>query len=326
MTRRMKRGPMDFRHEPVLLDQAVDLWAAPSARRVVDGTVGHAGHSLELLRRRPDIHLLAVDRDPAAVEFVRRRFSGFGDRAQVVHGSYADLPRLAHEWAGGPVDGLLLDLGVSSPQIDDPGRGFSTRRDGPLDMRFDPTSGHSAREFLSELDPEALIRILRQFGEEPRAPRVARAILEARDRDAMETTTDLRRVLEGVAGRRPDGRSKSAARVFQALRIAVNDELGQLDCLLDGLQSVLAPGGRVAAISFHSLEDRRVKRAFRDAARACECPPESPLCRCGGDRAWLQVLTRRAVVASSSEREKNPRSRSAKLRAAERLPDAGESC
>ena len=313
---------MRLHHVPVLRDAAVEYWATAGARCLVDGTAGRAGHSLTLLGERDDVRLLAVDRDPEAVDFVSRRLSGFGDRAVALRGSYADLPRLLRERGEGPVDGILLDLGVSSPQIDDPERGFSTRHDGPLDLRFDRTGGPSAAEWLAQADLENLVRVLRNYGEEPRPTAVARAILDARDAGELETTTQLVRAIERVAGRRGDPPARAAARVFQALRIAVNGELDELDRFLDALPDLLAPGGRIVIISFHSLEDRRVKNAFRSAARDCVCPPELPACACGGNRAWLEVLTKRPVTASVEEIAANPRARSAKLRAAQRIGGA----
>jgi 16S rRNA (cytosine1402-N4)-methyltransferase len=306
-------------HVPVLLDRALELWAPETARRVVDGTVGRAGHSLALLGARDDVRLLALDRDPDAVAFVSRRFAGFGERATCVHGSYGDLERLLEAWGGGPVDGILLDLGVSSPQIDDPARGFSTRADGPLDLRFDRTHGPTAAEWLARVDLERLARVLREYGEEPHPRRVARALLAARDAGGLATTARLGEAVDGVAGRRGDPAPKARARVFQAIRIAVNGELAELERLLEALPRLLAPGGRAAIISFHSLEDRLVKRAFRDLARDCVCPPELPICACGGGRAKLRVLTRHPITADDSEVAANPRARSAKLRAAERL-------
>jgi 16S rRNA (cytosine1402-N4)-methyltransferase len=287
--------------------------------------VGRAGHSLALLGRRPDIRLLACDRDPDAVEFVSRRFAGFGRRAACVHGSYGDLLRLIEIWGGGPVDGILLDLGVSSPQIDDPARGFSTRHDGPLDLRFDRSRGVTGAEWLRRATKDELERVLRDFGEVPRPRRVATAILAARERGELETTGQLREAVMPVAGRAGEPPAKSLARVFQALRIAVNGELDELDRLLASLPELLAPGGRIVIVSFHRLEDRRVKNAFREGERACVCPPELPTCACGGDHAWLRTITRRPLTADAGEVAANPRSRSARLRAAERIPDrAGE--
>ena len=308
-------------HVPVLRDRAVEYWATAGAHRLVDGTVGRAGHSLTLLGERDDVQLLAVDRDPEAVAFVERRFAGFGDRARVIHGSYGDLEEHVAAW-GGPVDGILLDLGVSSPQIDDPGRGFSTRHDAPLDFRFDPTRGEAARDWLARVELPDLVRVLRDYGDEPHPTAVARAILAAREEGALDTTGQLATAIGRTAGRRRDPAAKAAARVFQAIRIHVNAELAELDRLLAGLRGLLAPGGRIVIISFHSLEDRRVKRAFREAARDCVCPPELPACVCGGRSAWLDVITRRPITATDEEVAANPRARSARMRVAERRGSA----
>jgi 16S rRNA (cytosine1402-N4)-methyltransferase len=299
----------------------VDLWVTPWARRVVDGTVGRAGHSLSVLGFRDDVHLLAVDADPEAVDSVSRRVAGFGNRAQVVHGSYADLPEHIAAWGGGPVDGILLDLGASSPQFDDPTRGFTYRLDVPLDLRYDPTHGAPASDWLAEVEPDELERVLRELGEEPRARAVARAIVAARGTGPIDTTGRLRAAIEEVCGRPGEPAAKSLARVFQAIRITVNRELEALDRVLARLPECLAEGGRIVVLAYHSLEDRRVKHAFREAARDCICPPEFPLCVCGGANAWLSVLTPRPIRASAAEIARNPRSRSVRLRAAERLPD-----
>jgi 16S rRNA (cytosine1402-N4)-methyltransferase len=289
---------------------------------VVDGTAGRAGHSLSLLGVRPDVELLALDRDPEAVDAARRRLSGFGARAEVVHASFADLPDLLPE-RGGPVDGILLDLGVSSPQIDDPARGFSFRTDAPLDLRYDRGSGRSAAAWLAEVGPAELESALREWGEVPHARAVTRALVEARARERIETTSALARAVLPMAARPGEPRDKSLARVFQALRIAVNEELGELDRFLAALSGMLAPGGRIVVLSYHSLEDRRVKRAFQDGTRDCVCPPELPACACGGGRAWLEVLTRKPIVASAEEVRANPRARSVRLRAAERKGRSG---
>jgi 16S rRNA (cytosine1402-N4)-methyltransferase len=327
---RAGRTTMKLHHEPVLASRVLEWWASPSAERLVDGTVGRAGHSLMLLSERPEVKLLCVDRDLEAVEAARRRLEGFGDRAKVVHGSFAELPRLLSTWETGgakahtPVDGILLDLGVSSPQIDDPSRGFSLRSEGPLDFRFDQSRGESAADWIEHADPEELAKVLREYGEVPSARRVAGAILEARQVERLSTTASLRRAVEGALVRRGEPLEKSLARVFQAIRIRVNDELGELQKFLAALPSLLAPEGRVAIISFHSLEDRLVKHAFREAARDCVCPKEIPICMCGGGKAWLRVLTPRAVRATQDEIARNPRARSAKLRVAERTRARGE--
>ena len=320
VTRMVRRATVRLPHEPVLREEVLVLWVTPWAQRVVDGTAGRAGHSLALLGARDDVRLLAIDRDPEAVDFVGRRFTGFGDRARVVHGSYDDLPEHLARWGGGPVDGILLDLGVSSPQLDDASRGFSHRADAPLDLRFDPAAGVPASQWLAAVEPEELERVLREYGEEPRARAVARAISTARSRAPIETTGQLRSIVEGVSGRPGEPSAKALSRVFQAMRIAVNAELAALDRFLALLPECLAERGRVVVLSYHSLEDRRVKHAFREAARDCLCPPELPVCVCGGANAWLEVLTPRAQKASAAEVARNPRARSARLRAAERIP------
>lgn len=309
---------MKLHHDPVLRDSAVELWASATARQVVDGTVGRAGHSLALLGARPEIRLLALDRDPEAARFVQRRLSGFGTRAEVVRASYADLPGLLPD-RGGPADGILLDLGVSSPQIDDPARGFSFRRDAPLDLRFDPGDGEPASDWLARVGPATLARTLREFGDVPNAGRVARSILAAREESPIETTGDLRAAVRGAARRPGESADKTLSRVFQALRVAVNDEMDHLDRFLSGLRDVLAPGGRAVILSYQSDEDRRVKRAFQAAAADCICPPELPVCACGGGRAWLRILTKKPLTASAGEVARNPRARSVKMRAAERI-------
>ncbi len=309
---------MRLPHEPVLRDEALDRWVTPWARRVVDGTVGRAGHSLALLGARDDVRLLAIDRDREAVDFARRRFAGFRERVEVVHGSYADLAAHLARTQEEKVDGILLDLGVSSPQLDDPARGFSYRSDGPLDLRFDPSRGAPAADWLATVEPDELERVLREWGEEPRAASAARAILAARDRGPIATTAMLRDSVAGRCGRPGEPPSKSLARIFQALRIAVNDELNELDRFLERLPECLADRGRIVVLSYHSLEDRRVKLAFRAAARDCVCPSELPVCACGGGHAWLRVLTPRPIVPGAAEMAQNPRSRSARLRAADR--------
>jgi 16S rRNA (cytosine1402-N4)-methyltransferase len=323
-TRHVRRQTVKLHHDPVLRDRTVELWASPTARRVVDGTVGRAGHSLSLLGARPDVSLLALDRDPEAAELAARRLSGFGARAEAANASYADLPELLAE-RGGPVDGILLDLGVSSPQLDDPARGFSFRADGPLDLRFDRRHGVSAAEWLAAVDERTLTETLRDLGEVPSPHRVARELIRVREDHPLDTTGRLRDAVGGSAARhRGEPRDKTLARVFQALRIAVNDELGELDRFLRNLRGMLAPGGRIVVLSFHSLEDRAVKRAFQRAATDCVCPPELPVCACGGGRAWLKVITRKPLTATPEEVRRNPRARSAKLRAAERIADRAE--
>lgn len=324
VSREKRMGTVILHHEPVLRDEAVGYWASPNAKRVVDATVGRAGHALALLNARPDVELFALDRDPEAVAACSRRFAGFGGRARVAHGSYEDLAHHLQRIGWDGVDGIFLDLGVSSPQLDDPSRGFSTRHEGPLDLRFDPTQGESAAEWLASAAQSEIESALRNFGEEPNARRVARAIVEARQVAPLETTSALADVVARVAGRPGEARAKALARVFQALRIHINDELGALDRFLASMTRLVTVGGRIAILSFHSLEDRRVKETFAAAARDCICPPEFPACACGGGQASLRLLTRRPIMASDAETARNPRARSARLRAAERLAKVGE--
>jgi 16S rRNA (cytosine1402-N4)-methyltransferase len=322
--REKRNGFVIRHHEPVLRDVAVDLWAAADATRIVDGTVGRAGHSSSLLQRRPDVQLLAIDRDPTAVQAARERLAQYGERVRVIQGSFAAIESHLEAWGTERADGILLDLGVSSPQIDDPERGFSTRLEGPLDLRFDRSQGEPASAWLARAPVAEIEKCLREFGEVPNARRAARVIERARREHPIETTQQLAEIVRGVAGRPGDPPAKSLARVFQALRIRINDELGEVDRFLAALPRVLAVGGRIVVISFHSLEDRRVKEAFQRAARDCICPPELPACACGGGRAWLRVLTRRPLVPDAVEIARNPRARSAKLRAAERVAARGE--
>jgi 16S rRNA (cytosine1402-N4)-methyltransferase len=247
----------------------------------------------------PDGRVLAVDRDPAAVSEVRRRLANYGERAMVVHGEYSELGPILREHGAERVDGLIADLGVSSPQLDTAERGFSLRADGPLDMRMDTSQGAPLLELLREVNSEELADILYRFGEERRSRAIARSILRARDQGELATTADLRRAVVRASGPR-HGRIDPATRSFQALRIAVNRELDQLESLLLALPELLDDGAVAAIISFHSLEDRLVKHAFRGEAR-------------------LAPMTKRPVLPSEQEQAENPRARSAKLRAAKRL-------
>ncbi len=290
-----------FVHESVLLEETLDALAPRSGGLYCDATLGGGGHSEAILERSaPDGRLIGVDRDPAALAAAKERLAPHGDRVTFVHGSFGELPALLAEIGVSRVDGLLADVGVSSPQLDDPSRGFSFREAGPLDMRMDPTSGRTAKELIDEQDAESLANILYQLGEERRSRPIARSILKLRDAGELETTDDLRRAVIRVTGPKR-GRIDPATRTFQALRIAVNDELGELEALVAFAADLLNDDGVVALISFHSLEDRIVKWAFRK------------------DEA-LQPLTKKPVQASDEEKKRNPRARTAKLRAARRIP------
>jgi len=289
-------------HEPVLLVESLALLAVRPDAVVVDATVGRAGHARAILERLgPRGVLFALDRDPEAVAFCREALapSPGGPRVVIAHGTFRELPALLAD-AGLPhVDALLADLGLSSPQIDEARRGFSFRADGPLDMRADPSRGETARDLVHRLDDTALADVLYQLGEERQSRRIARSIHAAAAAGRMETTRELRDAVVRAVGPRPRGGIDPATRTFQALRIAVNDELGELDALLAALPDLVAPAGRIAILSYHSLEDRRVKHALR------------------GDDSW-EILTKKPVVASAEECARNPRAKSAKLRAAAR--------
>ena len=298
-------------HEPVLLQEIVEF-LRPNREdgTLVDATVGLGGHSAALLGRYPRVRLVAIDRDPKALELARERLGKFGDRVTFVQERHEKLIDILKQ---STISGLLADLGVSSMQFDDASRGFSFRYDAPLDMRMGPDST-SAATLVNELDAGALARILKEYGEEPRARQIARAIVEARP---FATTTQLAQVVRGVKRAKP-GDIDTATLTFQALRIAANEELVGLDRFIDDAALRLEPGARMAIISFHSLEDRIVKRAFRRLEGECTCPPDLPVCACGAKEV-VKILTSRPVTASDEEVQRNPRSRSAKLRVAEKV-------
>ena len=306
-----------MRHEPVLLEPVLE-YLEPNRRDgvLVDATVGLGGHSEALLERHPDVRLVAIDRDPEALERSQERLSRFGERVTFVRGRHESLIDILKQSGVASVSGLLADLGVSSMQLDDAARGFSFRLDGPLDMRMG-SEGTSAADLVNDLDEYELFRIIRDYGEEPMARRIARAIVEARAEGRIETTARLSEVIRSV--KKPRFKEIDPATLtFQGLRIATNEELVGLDRFVDDAVSVLESGARAAIISFHSLEDRIVKRAFRRLEGECTCPPNMPVCGCGA-KTLVNVLTGRPVTASEEEMVRNPRSRSAKLRVAERV-------
>ena len=313
-------GPLPFTgHAPVLLHESLAWLGVRPGGRYVDATYGGGGHTRAILdASAPDGRVLALDADPAAVARARAAAERTPGRLQVRHGNFADLTALAAAAGFASVDGILLDLGVSSFQLDEADRGFSFRLPAPLDMRFDPRAGTSARDVVNGWAEADLVRILFAYGEEPQARRIARAIVEARRQGAIATTDQLAGIVERAVGGRRGRAIHPATRTFQALRIAVNRELESLDAGLAAAVELLAPAGRLVVISFHSLEDRIVKRFLRTEASDCLCPPETPVCVCG-HRARLRVLTPKPVRPTDAERDVNPRSRSARLRAAERL-------
>jgi len=300
---------------PVLLDEVTE-WLAPAAPGLlVDVTVGLGGHAAALLEEFSGFRLLGLDRDPEAIEGARRRLQPFSDRVRLVNRPFDQIRDLLVEFE--PPAAILADLGCSSLQLDSPGRGFSFLTDGPLDMRMGDV-GPTAAELVNAAPEEELVRILREYGEERRARRVARTIVAARKRSPLRTTAALSDVVRRAVGPRTDRRIHPATRSFQALRIAVNDELGQLERFVEPAVRALRPNGRLAVISFHSLEDRIVKHELRRLEGRCVCPPEMPECVCEPE-AFARVLTAKPVRPTAAEVDQNPRARSARLRVAERV-------
>lgn len=324
-------GSSDGRlHEPVLLAEVLAQLAgeeAPAAQRAregglvlfLDGTVGAGGHAVALLERTaPSGRLLGLDRDPAALAIARRELERFGERVVVVQRNFAVCDEVARQEGFADLDGVLLDLGLSSIQLADEARGFSFRSTGPLDMRAGPDALESAADLVNTWSAADLRRIFAELGEEPEAARVANAIVRRRAREPFLTADEFGRFVAGVKTRRPKA-IDPATQVFQALRMAVNGELENLARGLEAAIRSLRPSGRLAVIAFHSVEDRTVKQFFARESRDCICPPHLPTCVCG-HRAGLRVLTRRPLTADSAEVARNPRARSAKLRVAEKLP------
>jgi 16S rRNA (cytosine1402-N4)-methyltransferase len=306
-----------FVHEPVMLREVVELAAPVPAGLFVDATVGGGGHAAAVLDARPDLRLLGIDRDDVAVAAARRRLEGFGPRAEIRRSRFDHLGEVL-DGEGLGADGLamiLFDLGVSSPQLDDPGRGFAFQYDGPLDMRMDPTSGTSARELVNEFDEAALAALFAAHGEERFARRIARALVASRP---VSTTAELAAIVASAIPAAARRRGHPARRVFQAIRVEVNEELAQLGPAIDDAIDRLVPGGRIVVLSYHSGEDRLTKaHLVRAATGGCVCPPGLP-CVCGA-MPTLRLLNRGARLASADEISRNPRAESARLRAAERL-------
>jgi len=308
----------DYGHKPVLLEESLRALDIRPGGTYVDGTLGRAGHSLEILRRLEGGRLIGIDQDQSAIDAARERLADFLDRVTLVHGNFRDLGDILRDLGVRGVDGMLFDLGVSSPQLDEPERGFSYMHDAPLDMRMDSTASLDAAEVVNAWSYEELRRILYEYGEERFAPQIARAIVRRREERAIETTGELVEVIRSAmpaAALRE--KQHPAKRTFQAVRIAVNGELEALPPMLEAAAEALSPSGRLAVITFHSLEDRIVKQTMRTLATGCTCPPEFPVCVCG-KKPKLRLLSRKPVTAGPEELQDNPRSRSAKLRWAER--------
>ncbi len=300
-------------HVPVMVDEVVDWLDCRSGGRYVDGTVGGGGHAAAILEASgPEGRVFGIDRDPEAIEAAESRLGDYGERVTLVRGNYADAPDICAEHAFGPVDGFLVDAGVSSHQVDSPDRGFSLHHEGPLDMRMGPDA-ERVDVFLERTTPRRLAEILREYGELEEADKLARELLLARREGRLETTAQLAEVVRG-AGTYTRAGLDPATLVFQALRIAVNDELEHLQRAVERIPQVVRPGGRAVFISFHSLEDRIVKHGFRRLAEECVCPPDLPVCGCDAT-SEVEVLTSSPVRPSDAETEKNARARSARLRA-----------
>ena len=310
---------MTFEHVPVLKNEVLEYLLFDSARpaRLIDGTLGGGGHSAALLEKYPLLELLGIDRDETALTAARERLAPFSGRFWAVHGSYSDMASIARGNGWNEVDGVLLDIGVSSPQIDTPERGFSWRENGPLDMRMDQSGAMTASRLLNRAPETELEAIFRRYGEIRPAKRLAAAVVERRKTSPFAATADLVALCDEVLGRAGKGELPRPTLVFQALRIAVNGELDELEKGLSAACSLLRTGGRLAVISFHSLEDRIVKNFMRDSSRDCICPPGLPECRCG-HRAFLKPVTRHVVTAGKAELAQNRRSAPARLRVAEK--------
>jgi 16S rRNA (cytosine1402-N4)-methyltransferase len=313
---------MEVGHIPVLAVEVMSMLAPAPGSLQLDATVGGGGHTERILEATsPDGRLLGIDADPAAIGRVRDRLAErFGDRLVLRQANFRELADVAPKAGITTLDGALFDLGLSSYQLADRERGFGFRAGGPLDMRFDPAQGIPAADLLATLDVEALTALFRRYGEEPKAARIARAIVESRRTAPVATAEDLAALIERVAPPNPRAprRTHPATRVFQALRIAVNQELDALAAGLAAALDLLRPGGRLVVLSYHSLEDRIVKRFLAAERRGCVCPPEIPVCVCGRNPR-LRLVTRPSLTPTPAEIDANPRARSARLRAAERL-------
>jgi 16S rRNA (cytosine1402-N4)-methyltransferase len=310
---------MPAHHESIMKNEVLHYLNIHMEGVIVDGTLGDGGHTEFILKNTaPEIRVFAIDRDRSAIERARERLSPFRDRVTLAHGNLGDIKNLAAQNGITRIAGLLMDLGVSSPQLDTPERGFSIQHDGPLDMRMDSSQKTSAADLLKKLSDAELANIIKSFGEERYSKRIVRAIRREQEERPIITTGQLSRIVTSVVKSSRKSRIHPATRTFQALRIAVNDELEQLRSALQNVIGLLSSTARMVVISFHSLEDRIVKTFFRDEQKGCSCPPKIPMCICGGTQT-LKILTRKPIVPSEEEMAQNPRSVSAKLRVAERV-------
>ena len=309
----------EFFHISVLLQECLDGLNIRPDGIYIDGTLGGAGHSSQIAKRLTTGRLIGIDRDPVALKAAGERLSPYSDRVTLVHSNFCRMAEVVKELGLPGVDGILLDLGVSSPQLDEVSRGFSYMADAPLDMRMNGKDALTAREVVNTWPQEELRRILWNYGEERYAPQIASAICRRREVSPIETTLELVDVIRSaMPASALREKQHPAKRTFQAIRIAVNDELGSVEKAMEAAIPLLNPGGRLAVITFHSLEDRIVKLSMAEAAKACTCPPQFPVCVCG-KKPIVKLISRKPIVASPEELEANPRSRSAKLRVCEKI-------
>ena len=309
----------EFHHVSVLLDECLEGLNIKPDGTYVDGTLGGAGHSSQIVKRLTTGHHIGIDRDPVALKAAGERLAPFGDKVTLVHSNFCEIKQVLEDLEIEGVDGILLDLGVSSPQLDDGSRGFSYMADAPLDMRMNSEDALSAYDVVNTWSQDELKRILYDYGEERYAPRIAAAICARRAEKPIETTLELVDVIRSaMPAQALREKQHPAKRSFQAIRIAVNDELGSVEKVMRDAIPCLNKGGRLAVITFHSLEDRIVKNAMADAAKGCTCPPNFPVCVCG-KKPKVKLITRKPIVSGDEELERNPRARSAKLRICEKL-------
>ena len=311
---------MEFQHKSVLLQECIDALNIRPDGIYLDGTLGGAGHSSQIARRLTEGgRLIGVDRDRTALAAAKERLAPYADRVTLVHSNFAEIDAILDSLGIPAVDGMLFDLGVSSPQLDDASRGFSYMADAPLDMRMDKDDALTAGEVVNTWPQGELRRILYDYGEERYAPQIAAAICRAREKAPVETTLELVDIIRSaMPAQALREKQHPAKRSFQAIRIAVNDELGAVSRMMQAAVGRLNPGGRLAVITFPALEDRIVKSEMQQAARGCTCPPEFPVCVCG-KKPLVKLVTRKPIVSGPAELEENPRARSAKLRVAEKL-------
>ena len=310
-----------FTHRPVLLDECIENLKIRPDGVYLDGTLGRAGHSREIAKRLTTGRLICIDRDDAALEAAKERLADWMDRVTLVHSNFDQVGDIVADLGLPGVDGMLFDLGVSSPQLDDGARGFSYMADAPLDMRMDRSEGLTAADVVNTWPQEELKRILFQYGEERYAPQIASAIVRSRENRPVRTTLELVDVIKSaMPGKALKEKQHPAKRSFQAIRIAVNDELASVERMLKGAVPKLNRGGRLAVITFHSLEDRIVKSGLAEFAKGCTCPPDFPVCVCG-KTPDVKLINKKPILPTEREVEENPRARSAKLRVAEKLKD-----